>query len=158
MKDLRTHACDDLISDMVALQAGNAEINDLKLAINLIALLVGGNVTTTDLIGNGARLLMLNPAERDKLFADPTLALTLVEDVLRFEGPIDITQHIMDKDAKVDGYPVAATQMVTTVLRAANRDPHVFENAERFIIDANAHRTFRLAVAVTSASARRSPS
>ena len=127
---------DDLISDMVALQAEGAEINDAELAINLIALLVGGNLTTTDLIGNGARLLMLNPAERDKLLGDPSLAPALVEEVLRFEGPVDITQRIMADDVEIGGCPVAARQAVTTVLRAANRDPAVYEEAERFVIDA----------------------
>jgi hypothetical protein len=132
----RAAAQDDLISDMVALQAGGAEINDDELAINLIALLVGGNLTTTDLIGNGARLLMLNPIERDKLLADPSLAPALVEEVLRYEGPIDITQRIMADDGEIGGCPVAATQAVTTVLRAANRDPAVYDDAEQFIIDA----------------------
>ena len=64
---------------MVALQAARAAINEKELAINLIALLVGGNLTTTDLIGNGARLLMLHPGERDKLLKNPDLASTLVE-------------------------------------------------------------------------------
>jgi hypothetical protein len=121
---------------MVALQAEGAEINDAELAINLIALLVGGNLTTTDLIGNGARLLMLNTGERDKLLADPSLAPALVEEVLRYEGPIDITQRIMADDTQIGGCPVAATQAVTTVLRAANRDPGVYADAERFVIDA----------------------
>ncbi len=127
---------DDLISDMVALQAEGAAINDRELAINLIALLVGGNLTTTDLIGNGARLLMLNPGERDKLLADPGLAPALVEEVLRYEGPIDITQRIMAEDVELGGCPVVATQAVTTVLRAANRDPAIFDDAETFAIDA----------------------
>jgi cytochrome P450 len=126
---------DDLISDMVALQAEGTQLNDRELAVNLIALLVGGNLTTTDLIGNGARLLMLNPAERDKLLADPGLAPALVEEVLRFDGPVDITQRIMAEDVTVGTCPVAATQTVTTVLRAANRDPAMFEEAERFVID-----------------------
>lgn len=131
----RAEPQDDLISDMVALQAEGAAINDRELAVNLIALLVGGNLTTTDLIGNGARLLMLNTGERDKLLADPGLAPALVEEVLRYEGPIDITQRIMAEDVEVGGCPVRATQAVTTVLRAANRDPAVFEDADRFSID-----------------------
>lgn len=133
--DRRAHPRDDLISDMVALQADGAEINDRELAVNLIALLVGGNLTTTDLIGNGARLLMLNPGERDKLLADPDLAPALVEEVLRYEGPIDIAQRIMAQDEEVGGCPVAATQSVTAVLRAANRDPAVFADPDRFAID-----------------------
>lgn len=136
IKRRRADPQDDLISDMVALQAEGAAINDKELAINLIALLVGGNLTTTDLIGNGARLLMLNPGERDKLLANPGLAPALVEEVLRYEGPIDITQRIMGEDVEVGGCPVAATQAVTTVLRAANRDPAVYDDAETFVIDA----------------------
>lgn len=132
----RAEPQDDLISDMVALQAEGAAINDAELAINLIALLVGGNLTTTDLIGNGARLLMLNPNERDKLLAAPDLAPALVEEVLRFEGPIDVTQRIMAEDADVGGCPVRATQAVTTVLRAANRDPAVYDDPDAFVIDA----------------------
>jgi cytochrome P450 len=127
---------DDLISDMVALQAAGADINDAELALNLIALLVGGNMTTTDLIGNGARLLMLNPGERDKLLADPGLAPRLVEEVLRFEGPIDVTERIMADEIELSGCPIAATQAVTTILRAANRDPAVYDDPERFTIDA----------------------
>ncbi|MDB5696969.1 MAG: cytochrome [Sphingomonas bacterium] len=134
--DRRANPGDDLISDMVALQAQGAEINDAELVVNLIALLVGGNLTTTDLIGNGARQLMLNPNERDKLLAEPGLAPSLVEEVLRYEGPIDITQRIMAENGEIGGCPVAATQAVTTVLRAANRDPAVFDDAEAFIIDA----------------------
>ena len=136
IRSRRADPRDDLISDMVALQAQGAAINDAELAINLIALLVGGNLTTTDLIGNGARLLMLNPAERDKLLADPGLAPALVEEVLRYEGPIDITQRIMAEDVDVGGCPVRATQSVTTILRAANRDPAVYDDAEAFAIDA----------------------
>ncbi|MEN2785010.1 cytochrome P450 [Sphingomonas qilianensis] len=127
---------DDLISDMVALQAAGAEINDAELALNLIALLVGGNMTTTDLIGNGARLLMLNPGELEKLLADPELAPLLVEEVLRFEGPIDVTERIMTDDIELSGCPINATQAVTTILRAANRDPAVYDDPERFVIDA----------------------
>lgn len=134
--DRRKSPRDDLISDMVALQAEGADINDVELTINLIALLVGGNLTTTDLIGNGARLLMLNPAERDKLLADPSLAPALVEEVLRYEGPIDITQRIMADDVEIGSCPITATQAVTTVLRAANRDPDVYDEPERFLIDA----------------------
>lgn len=127
---------DDLISDMVALQSEGAEINEDELAVNLIALLVGGNLTTTDLIGNGARLLMLNPGERDKLLRDPKLAPGMVEEVLRYEGPIDMTQRIMGEDIELGGCPIAARQVVSTVLRAANRDPDVFDEPDRFVIDA----------------------
>ena len=63
MEDRRAAPRDDLVSDMVTLQAGGAPLSDDEIRINLQALLVGGNLTTTDLIGNGVRLLLLNPGE-----------------------------------------------------------------------------------------------
>ncbi len=123
---------DDLISDMTRLQADGAPLSDEELRINLGALLVGGNLTTTDLIGNGVRLLLLNPGELAKFKADPSIASAVVEEILRFEGPIDITGRIASHDMEVHGCPVKATQSMTLLLRAANRDPEVFPNAERF--------------------------
>ena len=101
---------DDLISDMVQLQAKGADLADPELRINLSALLVGGNLTTTDLIGNGVRLFLLSPGERAKLRADPRLINAAVEEVLRYEPPVDITGRI------------------------ANRDPAAFEAPHRFDI------------------------
>ena len=126
---------DDLISDMVALQAEGAAISDTELRINLQALLVGGNLTTTDLIGNAARQLMLHPAELAKLCADPGLIATLVEEALRFEPPVDVTGRVAPADMEVAGCPVRATQTMTAVLRAANRDPDVYEDPHAFRID-----------------------
>ncbi len=123
---------DDLISDMTKLQADGAPLSDEELRINLGALLVGGNLTTTDLIGNGVRLLLLNPTELAKFKADPSLASAVVEEILRFEGPIDITGRIASHDMEVHGCPVKATQSMTLLLRAANRDPEVFPDPERF--------------------------
>ena len=79
---------------------------------------------------------MLNSTERDKLLADPRLAPALVEEVLRYEGPVDITQRIMAEDAQVGDCPVRATHAVTAILRAANRDPAVYTDAEAFVTDA----------------------
>ncbi len=134
MADRRAAPRDDLVSDMVTLQAGGAPLSDDEIRINLQALLVGGNLTTTDLIGNGVRLLMLNPGELAKLKADPKLAAGAVEEVLRYEGPVDITGRVASRDMEVGGCPVGKTQSMTTFLRAANRDPAVFDDPDRFDI------------------------
>ncbi|MFM8820091.1 MAG: hypothetical protein ACKOD3_06040, partial [Phenylobacterium sp.] len=107
LADRRAHPRDDLISDMVQLQGEGAPISDTELRINLTALLVGGNLTTTDLIGNGARLLMLNPSEKAKLMADPGLAAALVEEVLRFDPPVDATSRVASRDLEISGCPIA---------------------------------------------------
>ncbi len=77
---------DDLISDMTRLQAEGAALSDTELQINLAALLIGGNLTTTDLIGNGVRQLLLNPEELAKLKADPGIVKDVVEEILRFRA------------------------------------------------------------------------
>jgi cytochrome P450 len=123
---------DDLISDMTKLQRGGASLSDLELQINLAALLIGGNLTTTDLIGNGVRQLLLNPGELAKLRADPGVVKDVVEEILRFEPPVDVTGRIASHDMDVGGCPVKATQSLMFSLRAANRDPEVFEEPHRF--------------------------
>lgn len=128
----RAEPRDDLISDMGRLQAGGAPLSDNELLINLSALLIGGNLTTTDLIGNGVRLLLLNPAELAKLKADPALINQVVEEILRFEPPVDSTARIASADMEVEGVPVKATQSLMFHLRAANRDPDAFDEPNRF--------------------------
>ena len=123
---------DDLISDMVKLQAAGAPLSDAELQINLSALLIGGNLTTTDLIGNAVRLLLLNPAELDKFKAEPGLAGQVVEEALRFEPPVDSTARIASTDIEVGGCPVKKTQSMIFHLRAANRDPEAFEDPNTF--------------------------
>ena len=123
---------DDLISDMTRLQAQGAPLQDVELRINLTALLIGGNLTTTDLIGNAVRLLLMNPSELAKLKADPKIINAVVEETLRFEPPVDITGRVASSDMEVGGCPVKAAQGVTVLLRAANRDPEVFEDPHTF--------------------------
>lgn len=131
MADRRAAPRDDLISDMVQLQA-EANLADTELRINLTALLVGGNLTTTDLIGNAVRLLLLNPAELAKLKADPKIINAVVEEVLRYEPPVDITGRIAHQDMEIAGCPVKSRQALTMSLRGANRDPEVYDDPHAF--------------------------
>lgn len=130
----RQRAEDDLVSDMVQLQAEGAPLSDTEIRTNLLALLVGGNLTTTDLIGNGVRLFLLNPEQRAKLVSDPSLVPQAVEEILRYEGPVDITGRVLPEDREVGGCPMKKTESVMLGLRAANRDPDVFERPDEFDI------------------------
>ena len=123
---------DDLISDMTRLQAEGAPLDDVELRINLTALLIGGNLTTTDLIGNAVRLLLLNPSELAKLKADPKIINAVVEEALRYEPPVDITGRVASSDMQIGECPVKTAQGMTVLLRAANRDPEVFEDPHTF--------------------------
>jgi cytochrome P450 len=125
---------DDLISDMVQLQAEGAPLSDEEVRVNLSALLIGGNLTTTDLIGNGVWLLLRHPEQLEALKADPSLAGAAVEEILRFESPVAITNRVLSKAQEVGGCPMRAHHSVITSLHAANRDPQVFEDPDRFDI------------------------
>ena len=126
---------DDLVSDMVALKvAGEADMEDEELRTNLEALLVGGNLTTTDLIGNGVWLFLTHPAQLAALKADPSLAAQAVEEVLRYEAPVSVTSRIVAEDRDVAGCPMKKGQPVWMSLAGANRDPDVFEAPEDFDI------------------------
>ena len=135
----RSRPRDDLISDMTRLQGEGAPINDTELRINLTALLVGGNLTTTDLIGNAVRQFLLNPGELAKLRADPGLIGPAVEEALRYESPVDATGRIASRDMQVGGCPVKTAQAFTAFLRAANRDPDRFDDPHRFDITRPRH-------------------
>jgi hypothetical protein len=123
---------DDLISDMVRLQAEGAPLSDAEISVNLAALLIGGNLTTTDLISMAVRLLLTNPDQLAAFKADPGLASAVVEETLRYDPPIDITGRVVMEDRDLAGCPVKARQHVMTSLRAANRDPAVFPNPDVF--------------------------
>ena len=128
----RAEPRDDLISDMTRQQAEGADLSDDELRINLSALLVGGNLTTTDLIGNAVRLLLLNPTELVKLRAEPAIINAVVEEVLRYEPPVDITGRIASHPIEVGGCPMRSGQSLMVSLRGANRDPEMFEDPHRF--------------------------
>jgi cytochrome P450 len=134
MEIRRRHPEDDLVSDMVALQGEGAPLTDGEISFNLQGLLVGGNLTTTDLIGNGIWLLLTHPAEIAKLKAEPSLVNSAVEEILRYESPVDITGRVASRDMEIGGCPVHQTQSMLLSLRSANRDPEIFPDPHRFDI------------------------
>ncbi len=130
----RAEPRDDLVTDMVRLKAEGADLQDAEISRNLIGLLVGGNLTTSDLIGNATYALLTHPGELAKLKADPGIINQAVEEVLRFDPPVEITARITPRDMEVGGCPMKARQQMISLLRAANRDPDVFENPDAFDI------------------------
>ena len=134
MEARRKHPRSDLISDMVQAQAAGGDFADEELRINLQALLVGGNLTTTDLIGNGVWLFLTHPEQLEAFKADPKLDVPAVEEVLRYEAPVQATSRILSEDREVAGCPMHKSQPVFMSLAAANRDPKRFEDPEAFDI------------------------
>lgn len=125
---------DDLIAELLAVQAQDGALSDSEIRVNCMNLLLGGNVTTADLIASAAMLLASHPAEAAKLNADPSLIANAIEEVLRYEPPTQGTQRIASRDLEIQGCPVRKTQVVAVFLHAANRDPAVFPDPHRFDI------------------------
>jgi cytochrome P450 len=125
---------DDLVTDMVKLKAEGADLSDAEICRNLFGLLVAGNLTTSDLIGNGVYLLLTHPDELAKLTADSGLISPAVEEILRYAPPNDVAGRIASRDMVIGGCPVAHAKSMIAFVRAANRDPDQFDDPDRFDI------------------------
>jgi len=125
---------DDLISDLLAVQEASGMLSDSEIRVNCFNLLLGGNVTTADLIANGINLLLRHPQELAKLRADPALIGSAVEEILRFDPPTEGSQRVASRDLEMHGCPVRAREVVAVIIPAANRDPEVFPDPHRFDI------------------------
>lgn len=123
---------DDLFGDMARVQASGARLADTEITYNIRGLLIAGNVTTTDLIGNAVRLLLTHPREMEKLRADPSLWPNAVEEALRYEAPVDFTWRIATHAEDISGCPMQAGAALNVFIRSANRDEEAFANAHAF--------------------------
>jgi hypothetical protein len=114
----------------------NAEIQGDRLTeeeviANCIITMVGGQETTTNLLGNGVLALLRNPAELEKLRANPALVPSAVEELLRYESPTQYTARIAPQDTELGGKQIKKKQAVFAVLGAGNRDPERFPDPDR---------------------------
>jgi cytochrome P450 len=134
MDERRRAPRDDLMGDLIAAQDAGQPISDAEIRVNAMNLLLGGNVTTADLITSAAWLLLTHPAELAKLRADPALAAAAVEETLRVAPPTLGAQRIASGPMTWHGCPVAQGQVVAVMIDAANRDPAAFQEPDRFDI------------------------
>jgi cytochrome P450 len=123
---------DDLLSDLLAVSAsGDGRLTDAELLHNLTLLLVAGFETTTNLLGNGLQVILQNPPAGEAVAAGSVPAAAFVEEVLRFDSPVQLTSRV-GYDTSVGGVPVSPETGVTTLLGAGNRDPRRFTAPARF--------------------------
>jgi cytochrome P450 len=132
---LRAHPGEDLLSQLVALvDEGGDRLTEPELSATAMLLLGAGFETTVNLIGNGAALLFEHPEQRAALADDPSRWPNAVEEMLRFDSPVQRTARRARHDTEVHGVRVPAGHVVVTLLGGANRDPRTFEHPERFDI------------------------
>jgi cytochrome P450 len=96
---------------------------------------VAGFETTVNLIGNGTVALMGSPDSWDRLRRDPALVPAAIEEMLRYDSPVQLTSRIATEEVEVGGTVIAAGRAVITLIGGANRDPEVFEQPDEFLID-----------------------
>jgi cytochrome P450 len=130
---------DDLLSLLVAAQEGDGELTDDELLGNLILLFIAGHETTTNLIGNGLLTLLRHPAELARLRADPSLAGSAVEEMLRYEGSVTMVSRLTVEPYALGDTMIPPEGVLYFMLGPANRDPAVFADPERFDIGRTAN-------------------
>jgi cytochrome P450 len=130
----RTNPGADLVSALVAAHDDAEAMNADELLAFVLLLLLAGNETTTNLIGNGMLALGRNPGAMAALRSKPELMRGAIEEMLRYDGPVQATFRTATKDVVVGGTPIAAGTGVFVIVAAADRDPAQFKDPETFDI------------------------
>ncbi len=136
----RAEPRDDLLSALCAVEEQGELLSEDELIATCILLLIAGNETTTNLIGSGMYTLLENPDERRKLQADPSLMPSGIEEMLRYEPPAQMTSRIATESFELRGQRFEPGQVVLAALAAANRDPEVFPDPDRFDVTRQPNR------------------
>ena len=121
----------DLLTAMAKAEEQGDRLSEAELFANAVLLLNAGHETTTNLIGNGIWALLRFPEQKRRLREDPSLANTAVEELLRFDSPVQFTSRLLKEDVTVSGKTLRAGQMVLLLLGAANRDPAQFADPDQ---------------------------
>ncbi|MEJ2888941.1 cytochrome P450 [Actinomycetospora aeridis] len=133
LRRLRREPGDDLLSSIVGqVDDDGAGLTEQELVSTALLVLAAGFETTVNLIGNGTSQLFAHPEQRERLAAEPELWPTAVDEILRFDPPVERTARRAKVDTEVAGKAVAAGDLVVTVLAGANRDPQVFTDPGTF--------------------------
>ena len=134
----------DVLTRLIQGESDGERLTEKELYHNCIFLLNAGHETTTNLIGNGMWLLLSHPAELARLRREPGLLGASIEEMLRYEGPIQLNNRRLTAPVKIGGTDLPAGTFITIAIGAANRDPSQFADPERFDVgrDPNRHVAF----------------
>jgi cytochrome P450 len=128
----RARPTDDLLSHLIHVDEAGDKLTPDELGTTIAQLFAAGFETTTNLIGNGLLALLDHPDQMARLRADRSLLGTAVEEMLRWDSPVQLDSRQPFVDIDIHGVPVRPGEMVVTVLGAANRDPRTFPDPDRF--------------------------
>ena len=130
----------DLLSALIAAEAAGDKLSEEELVATCILLLIAGHETTVNLIGNGMLALLRHPAELRRLRESPGLITSAVEELLRYDGPVQRTARVASADATIGGRTIAKGDMVMPFIAAADRDPAQFPEPDRLDLSRSDNR------------------
>jgi cytochrome P450 len=130
----------DVLTRLIQGEPDGERLTEKELMHQCIFLLNAGHETTTNLIGNGMHALLAHRGELERLARDPALVTTAVEELLRFESPLQLNNRVMTAPFEVGGRSFSAGTFVTLGVGAANRDPAQFPEPDRLDIGRKPNR------------------
>jgi cytochrome P450 len=144
----RAEPRDDLLSELVAVRDGGDLLTTDELLATCVLLLVAGHETTVNLIGNGALALLRNPEQLAWFRAHPEAASTAVEELLRYDPPVQFTMRAALEDVSLGDVTIGQGELILLLTSAANRDPSVFPEPDRLDLSRtdNRHLAFGLGI------------
>lgn len=132
VEEIKRHPREGLIHSLLTAEIDGDRLTEEEVVANAIITMVGGQETTTNLMGNGVLTLLRHPEQMEKLRGDLSLTASAVEEMLRFESPSQHTARLAPSDRQLGGKEIRKRQAVIAVMAAANRDPERFPEPDRF--------------------------
>ena len=129
-----------LINALATAEVDGDRLTEEEIVANVIVTMVGGQETTTNLIGNGLLTLLRQPEQLERLRSEPVLMPSAVEELLRYESPSQHTARLAPADAALDGKEIPEGAAVIAVMGAGNRDPERFPEPDRLELDREDNR------------------
>jgi cytochrome P450 len=118
----RRNPADDLLSAMIAAEEDGDRLTPAELRDQVVLLYLAGHETTVNLIGNGTLALLRHRDQLDRLVADPALDANAIDELLRYDSPVQVSRRIAMTEIEVAGETIAAGELVLTLLGSSNRD------------------------------------
>lgn len=132
VRERRRRPTDDLISALVETQDGEVALSDFEILMFFLLLLVAGNETTTNLIGNAVEALFSHPDQLERAAGDPASIPRLIEEALRYDAPVQWLSRRATRDVELRGQIIPANAEVALLIGSANRDERRFPDPDRF--------------------------
>lgn len=140
VRERRDRPADDLLTALGRAEDADDKLAEDEILATCLLLLVAGHETTANLIGNGTIALLEHPGELRRLREEPGLVPNAVEELLRYDSPVQATARTALEDIELDGKRVSRGDRVMLLLGSANRDPDAFDEPDRLVLDREPNR------------------